>query len=166
MLLARDEHQPEDSDFEYLIDSNQVNQVQEQLYSLSLNAMQSTTSAGIMRFMGALKGELVHILLNDGSEDNFMQLRLSKFLHLDIFLVPPFRVLVGSGHTLQVEDRVKNQVIIVQDHHSLHFNAYLLQVKGVKIILGSSWLVALGPHIAYYTRRMIQFYHQGNFVKL
>lgn len=47
---------------------------------LSLNAMNSATPSGTMRFTGTIKGQPVKILLDGGSDDNFIQPRVAKFL--------------------------------------------------------------------------------------
>lgn len=50
----------------------------------SLNVMNSVIASGTMRFMGSTKGHAVKILLDGGSDDNFIQPRVAKFLQLDI----------------------------------------------------------------------------------
>lgn len=50
----------------------------------SLNVMNSVIASGTMRFMGSTKGHVVKILLDGGSDDNFIQPRVAKFLQLDI----------------------------------------------------------------------------------
>lgn len=44
--------------------------------------------------------------------------------------------------------------------------AYLLPVAGADLILGSSWLATLEPHIADYAARSIKFYQDGKLITL
>ncbi|MCI42914.1 hypothetical protein A2U01_0064151, partial [Trifolium medium] len=50
--------------------------------------------------------------------------------------------------------------------HELVVPAYLLPVAGADLILGSSWLATLGPHIADYAHLTLKFYQQGKFITL
>jgi hypothetical protein len=50
--------------------------------------------------------------------------------------------------------------------HELVVPAYLLPVAGADLILGSSWLATLGPHIADYAALSLKFYHQDKMITL
>lgn len=44
--------------------------------------------------------------------------------------------------------------------------AYLLPVSGADLIIGSSWLATLGPHIADYTTSTLKFFQHDKFIVL
>ena len=88
----------------------------ENFQSLSFHAMDSTTLSCTMRFTGLINGHSVGILLDGGSDDNFIQSRPAKCLHLDIIPFEPFNVLVGNGHTLQVEGLIQKLQIQAHNH--------------------------------------------------
>lgn len=67
-------------------------------------------------------------MFDSGSDDNFVQPRVAKFLHLDIIQTPVIYVLVGNVNTLKVEGLVKDISVMVQNH-SLSFDAYVLPIK-------------------------------------
>ena len=91
-----------------MLDSDPSQQVEEQFHNLSLIAMDITLASGTIRFIGLLNGHPVHILLDRGTDNNFIQPCLEKFLNLDIISAQSYRVLVGNGQTLQVEVIIEN----------------------------------------------------------
>lgn len=74
--------------------------MKEQFQHVFLNAMDIISIYDTLRFIGTINGRSVEILLDGGNYDNIMQLRVSKFLCLDVFIVKPFKVLVGNGNSL------------------------------------------------------------------
>ena len=144
---------PETS-MELCLDSDQ--QLTQEFQSLSLHAMDSTVISGTLRFTGYINGHAIQVLLDGGSDDNFLQPRVAKFLQLAILPIPTFKVLVGNGNALQVEGLVNNLQVTIQGT-VLSMDAYLLPIMGADLILGTSWLATLGPHIADYHILYIQF---------
>ncbi|XAR59273.1 hypothetical protein NMG60_11015020 [Bertholletia excelsa] len=53
-------------------------------HHLSHNALHGASGFATLCFTGTILGHKVHVLLDSGSQDNFIQPRLAKFLHLDI----------------------------------------------------------------------------------
>lgn len=45
----------------------------------------------------------MQILLDGGRDDNFLQPRIAKFLHLEVQPTNPIKAMVSNGTTLQVE---------------------------------------------------------------
>lgn len=78
---------------------------------------------------------------------------------------PPFRVLVGNGHYLHGNSRVKELELDIQGNQ-IHLTAHVLPVTGSDLVLGATWLATLGPHIADYSTSTIKFYLQDRFVTL
>jgi len=72
-------------------------------HHVSFNALNGSSSLGIMRFHGLINSVTVQILLDSGSLDNFLQPRLAHYLKLPIELIPSFQVLVGNENSLTVE---------------------------------------------------------------
>lgn len=67
---------------------------------LALNAMNSSNLSSTLRFTGTIKGHPIKILLDGGSDENFIQPRLAKFLHLEIQPTSPIKVMVGNDTAL------------------------------------------------------------------
>jgi len=51
---------------------------------LSYNALKGAQGVQTMRFVGTLNGMQIQILLDSGSSDNFLQLRIANYLKLPI----------------------------------------------------------------------------------
>lgn len=105
------------------------------------------------------------MLLDGNSDDNFLQPRVAKFLKLPVLPIPSFKVLVGNGNALQVEGLINNLLVTIQNT-VLHVDVYLLPVIGANLILGTSWLGTLGPHIADYQKLSIQFVLDNQLITL
>ncbi|XP_039140565.1 uncharacterized protein LOC120277791 [Dioscorea cayenensis subsp. rotundata] len=169
LLLQWDDDDNTIYDSEFFIDPHPPDEVQElstkNNTKMSLNAMSSSTVSGTMRFTGNLGGQQVNILLDGGSDDTFIQPRVVKFLKLDILPTTPLRVLVGNGQTLNVEGQIPELTIDVQGY-TLLVLAFVLAIEGADLILGTSWLAKLGPHVVDYDKKVIQFYHNNQFMIL
>lgn len=103
-----------------------------------------------IRFVGVIDGTQVQILLDGGSSDSFIHPQVAKHLSLPIEPARNVRVMVGDGNAMQGEGRVRRVKVQVQGY-CIQFPAYVLPIAGSDIVLGASWLVTLGPHIANYT---------------
>ncbi|GAU45358.1 hypothetical protein TSUD_239070 [Trifolium subterraneum] len=138
---------------------------EETQHHLSLNAMKGNSGMGIIRFTGMIGNIEVQVLVYGESLDTYLQPRIAQFLKVPIEPTPSFQVLVGNGQCLTVEGIVRQLHIQVQGHE-LIVPTYLLPVAGADLILGSSWLATLGPHIADYANLTLKFYQLGKFITL
>lgn len=138
---------------------------EESISKLSLNAMNSAPLSGTMRFIGSIHGHPIAILLDGGSDDNFIQPRVAKFLNLQVQPAHPIKVLVGDGNALQVEGSIEDLQVTIQGHQ-LQIPVYLLPIAGAELILGAAWLATLGPHMVDYQSKSIQFYCNQAFITL
>ena len=105
----------------------------------------------------------MQILVDGGSSYNFIQPRIAKFLKLPVQPAPGFKVLVGNGQYLTAEGVITELPVLIQGH-KLTIPVYLLPVAGTYLILGTTWLATLGPHVANYADMTIKFIHHGKFV--
>lgn len=112
-----------------------------------------------------IKGTEVHILLDGGSSDNFIQPRLARFLKLPVELASDFRVMVGNGHYLLSEGKIKLLEVNVQGH-PIHLQVFLLPITGSELVLGVAWLATIGSHVADYSTATIKLYLNNRFVTL
>lgn len=125
--------------------------------------MNSSVASGTIRFTGSINGQLIKVLLDGESDDNFIQPRIAKFLQLDVQPTPAFKVLVGNGNFLQVERKVDPLNIRIQGCE-LTFPVYVLPIAGAEVIMGASWLAIIGAHIMDYRNLSLQFYNKGKLV--
>jgi len=75
-----------------------------QEYHLSYNALKGSLGLGKIKFQGSINGVGVHILLDGGSSDNFLQPRIAQCLKLLLEPISNLQVLVGNRNSLVAED--------------------------------------------------------------
>ncbi|XP_073220685.1 uncharacterized protein [Cicer arietinum] len=134
-------------------------------HHLSLNAMRGANGIGTIRFTGQVGSISVKILVDGGSSDNFIQPRVAQVLKFPIEPATNLRVLVGNGQVLNAEGKIQQLLVQIQGQE-IKIPVYLLQTSGADIILGSTWLATLGPHVADYAALTLKFFRQGKFITL
>ncbi|MCH87636.1 hypothetical protein A2U01_0008513 [Trifolium medium] len=139
--------------------------LEEDTHHLSLNAMRGSNGVGTIRFTGQIGSIQVKILVDGGSSDNFIQPRIAQVLKLPIEPAPNLRVLVGNGQMLSAEGLIQQLPLHIQGQE-VKVPVYLLQISGADVILGSTWLATLGPHVADYAALTLKFFQNGQFITL
>lgn len=91
--------------------------------------------------------------------------RVAQFLKLPVEPTPSFRVLIGNGQYMETKGLIPELCVQVQGQE-LQLPVYLLPIVGADLILGSTWLATLGPHVADYASSSIKFVQQGTFITL
>lgn len=115
----------------------------DETHHLSLNAMWGSHGVGTIRFTGQVGSITVNTLVYGGSSDNFIQPIVAQVLKLPVEPVHDLRVLVGNGEIVSVEGIIQQLP---------------LQISVTYIILGSTWLAILGPHVADYAALTLKFF--------
>lgn len=132
MLLFKWDEEPPDSkelelaEFLVELEKNSADKEESDNPNLSLNDMNSVAASGTIRFIGNIKEQEVKVLLDGGSDDNFIQPTIVEFLKLEVQLTTPFRVLVGDENYLWVEGKIDLLKIKIQGT-TLSFPIYFCQ---------------------------------------
>ena len=74
-------------------------------------------------------------------------------------------VMVGNGNYM-VAEGVVNKLTIKAQNATFQLLVFLLPILGANLILGSSWLKTIGPHIADYDKLQLKFMYDGKFTTL
>lgn len=82
--------------------------------------------------------------MDNRSDHNFVQPPVVNFLNLEEVTVLTFSVIVGSGQRLHCDGVVK-VVPLTINGLELNLDLYVLSFHEGDIVLGVSWLAALGP---------------------
>ncbi|XP_054820707.1 uncharacterized protein LOC129319639 [Prosopis cineraria] len=134
-------------------------------HHISLQAYNGTAGRTTIRFSGIVKGMSVQVLLDGGSSDSYIHPRVVKHLKVPVEPIKSMKVLVGNGQLMQglglvreLPVQICGQVILI--------SAYVLEIAGSDIVIGSDWLATLGPHVADYSNATIKFLAHNNFVTL
>ncbi|MCI33850.1 hypothetical protein A2U01_0055068, partial [Trifolium medium] len=75
------------------------------------------------------------------------------------------KVLVGNGQMLSAEGLIQQLPLHIQGQE-VKVPVYLLHISGADVILGSTWLATLGPHVADYATLSLKFFQHGKFITL
>lgn len=122
--------------------------------TISYHALAGGHSSMTLRFKGHIKGSPVQVLLDGGSDHNFVQPQVAKFLNMVVDEISP--VMVGSGQRLRCSGVVKSVPLTVNGC-DLCLDLYVLPFQGFDIVLGVSWLSTLGPVLTNYATRIFEF---------
>ena len=96
-----------------------------------------------LKFVGVIQNHEVSILIDTGSDRDFMYPNIAEKLHLPLFEIRPFRVYVGNGEALLCTHVSKQTKIEVQGS-TFMVDLHILPVHGPDVILGMDWLESLG----------------------
>lgn len=109
----------------------------------SVHALNGTSNYRTMRVKGAVKGKMVHILIDSGSTHNFMDLVVAKKLGCRLKTIPSFVVSVEDGS--KVHSSVMT-VGVTWKMQGVDFKADMLVIPlgGADLVLNIQWLITLG----------------------
>ncbi|RDX87121.1 hypothetical protein CR513_31446, partial [Mucuna pruriens] len=117
---------------------------------IEAEAFQGTPSKAIIRFDVLVGGTEVQILLNGGSSNSYIHLRIVQHLKLPIEPTKNMQVMVGDGYVMKGKGLIKNLTVQIQGH-VIEIPTFVLPVANSDVVFGASRLAILGPHMANYT---------------
>lgn len=104
--------------------------------------------------------ELVQILVDFGSTNNFLDSTLATKIHPVLDHTNTLEVVVANGEKLRSTGRCDNVKWSVQGIQ-LTADFHLLPLKGFDIILGIHWLQTLGPILWDFEKLQMSFNYSG-----
>nr|GEV26918.1 hypothetical protein [Tanacetum cinerariifolium] len=132
-----------------------------QLWSLSASAYFGMSSAQTLQITGFISTYPVMVLIDCGSTHNIVQPRIAKQLNLPTNPLEPFRVMVGNGQFIHCSEYCSDVTLQLQKtKFTILF--FVLPVEGADVVLGISWLGALGTITADFSVPQISFVKDGN----
>ncbi|OIT33904.1 hypothetical protein A4A49_64903, partial [Nicotiana attenuata] len=132
--------------------------------AISYHALAGGYTASTIRFTGQVNGSSVQVLVDGGSDHNFIQTRVATFLHLDVEPISSFLVVVGSGQRLRCAGLVRNVPLEIQGT-LLTLDFFVLPMHGADLLLDVSWLATLGPVVTDYVQRLLEFGLGGQYIR-
>lgn len=106
--------------------------------TISYHALAGGYAASTIRFTGQVNGSSVQVLVDGGSDHNFIQTRVTTFLHLEVELISSFPVMKGSGQRLRCASLVRYVPLEIQGT-LLTLDFFVLLMHGADLFLGVSW---------------------------
>lgn len=132
---------------------------------VSLNSLSNPLNPRIFRIMASHKAEAVEVLIDTGSNNNFIQESLANQLKFPWEETKRFKVYMGSGHFLLCSKLCRGVELLLQGHKFV-VDLYILPICGLDIVLGMQWLQTLGPCIHDHKELTMEFSWAGSVVKL
>ncbi|XP_077219753.1 uncharacterized protein LOC143853943 [Tasmannia lanceolata] len=132
---------------------------------ISVHALAGYSTPQTMRVNGYIKRQPVTILIDSGSTNNFLDVRIAKRLSCLVENSDKFEVKVANGRTLTSTGKCSNMKIFVQDQE-LVTDLFLLPLDGCDIVLGAQWLLTLGDITWNFSKLIMQFSLNGKRVTI
>ena len=132
---------------------------------IRLNALSGMPVPKTFRIYGTIAHHQVVILVDGGSTHNFIQPRLSTFLHLTHLPASAMRVMIGNGSTIACDIKCPDVPLLLQGHF-FSVDLYQFPIGGADIVLGVQWLKLIGPVTIDYTSLTMCFTYLGQPITL
>ena len=132
---------------------------------ISLYALSGHGAPETLRVFGLIGDRRVLILIDGGSNHNFLQQALISTLGLSPQNTSPLKVTVGNGEELQCHQICPEVPVNIQDH-AFTVDIHVLPICGADVVLGVQWLKSLGPVLTDYTTLTMKFIYAGKLIEL
>lgn len=145
-------------------EANQMNNM-EVTPEIRINALASQFHPSTLRVTGRCAGKEVRILVDNSSNNNFINSRVAEKLKLKQTSISEFKVGIGSGTYLHCNKKCEGVNLIIQGRE-FSVDLFILEIKGSEIVLGVQWMIELGTIKTNYRDLTMQFNYQGKEVVL
>ena len=96
-------------------------------------------STPTMQVNGSIKHQPITILIDLGSTNNFLDVKIAKRLLLSVEQSKKFDIKIADGRSLPSTRKYSNVKISIQSH-IVTIDLFLLPLNGYDIVLGAQWL--------------------------
>lgn len=132
---------------------------------ISINALSGQFHPSTLHVTGHCVGKEVKILVDNGSNNNFMKSSIAAKLKLSQTSFSKFKVATGNGAYLHCNKKCEGVSLKIQGHVFIT-GLFILEIKGSYIVLGVQWLIELGTIMTYYRDLTMQFSYGGKEIKI
>ena len=132
---------------------------------VSLHSLSNSMNPRIFRIMASHGSETVEVLIDTGSNNNFIQETLMNQLKFPYEETKRFKVYMGNGHFLLCSKLCRGVELLLQGHRFV-VDLYVLPICGLDVVLGMQWLQTLGPCIHDHKALTMEFVWEGSTIKL
>jgi hypothetical protein len=118
-----------------------------------------------MKLEGKLSNVAVEVLIDSGASHSFISPELATALGLAITPTDVKRIKLGDGHRVLSEGICKG-VRLNLGSNTFEIDALVLELGGLDVVLGVSWLSTLGKVVMDWKNLSMQFFYNGKMVTL
>ena len=146
ILKGKEVQQPEEQPF----------REEKEIPEISLIAIEGHYHPTTLRMQGTCKDQNLVILIDGGSTHNFIKRLVADRLSLLVEHVPSLKVFAGNAESTECTAKCVGLPLVIQGH-SFTVDTYVLNPKGVDIVLGLHWMIGLGEIRTNYTHLTVVF---------
>jgi hypothetical protein len=118
-----------------------------------------------MKVEGKVQNINLLVLIDSGASHNFISPKVTTALGLTITPTTARSIKLGDGHKVNT-DGVCKDINMKLGEVDITFDALVLDLGGMDMVLGVAWLSTLGRVIMDWKAMTMQFSHKGHMVKL
>lgn len=118
-----------------------------------------------MKIGGKLENVDVVVLIDSGASHNFISPKLTTALGLSVTPIVERKIKLGDGHKVSSQG-VCEGIKLVLGALEVSVDALVLDLGGLDVVLGVSWLCTLGKVMMDWKNLTMQFWHQGKTIVL
>ncbi|XP_042035404.1 uncharacterized protein LOC121781782 [Salvia splendens] len=130
-----------------------------------IQAMHGGQRSRPLKVTGLFADREVGILIDTGSDRDFLHPKIAEGLHLPLSPILPFRVVVGNGEALLCTHVSRHTRVEVQGTVFM-VDLHILPIHGPDVILGMDWLESLGKVMADFGGKTLEFVQGGKSIVL
>lgn len=132
---------------------------------ISLNALAGQFHPSTLRVLGRHGKKHIKILVDNGSNNNFIKPEIATKLNLTLTSIIEFKVGTESGNFLVCSKKCEQVSLVIQGPEFI-VDLFVLEIKGADVVLGVQWLIELGTIKTNYQELIMEFSYKGKDVKL
>ncbi|MCH83560.1 hypothetical protein A2U01_0004386, partial [Trifolium medium] len=131
----------------------------------SMGVLGSMGGQRTMKIEGRIADVDVLVLIDSGATHNFISPQVTTALGLTITLMAEKHIKLGDGHKI-VSKGICKEVKVQLGQIQVVVDAWVLELGGLDMVLGVSWLSTLGKVVMDWKNLSMQFMHDSKLVKL
>lgn len=135
-------------------------EVIEEVPHILVHAMAGSNHFQTMRVTGTYNKKPLHILIDSGSTQNFLDERVAKKLGCKMVLIKPSSVSVADGNVLVTKPECKHLKWVLQNT-KFEGDFKVLSLGFCDMVLGVQWLQTLGPILWDFKTLSMEFTYKG-----
>lgn len=152
---------------EHIAQEEEESQIQilEVTPNISINALAGHFHPSTLRVLGHYRKKQVKILIDNGSNNNFIKPEVADKLSLKRTPITEFKVWTGSGTCMICNSKCEGVALHIQGYKFV-VDLFVLEIRGSEVVLGVQWLIQLGTIKTNYQDLSMEFSWEGEDVML
>ena len=138
---------------------------EEEVECQSMGVLGSMSGNRTMKIEGKIDNVDVLVLIDSGASHNFISPQVTNALGLEITPEPTRSIKLGDGHRVNSQGVCKG-IVMKMGYVKVVIDALVLDLGGLDMVLGVSWLSTLGKVIMDWKVLSMQFMYEGQMVKV